>query len=83
MAAKVESDLPDILILLQHNSVITRGHKRNRQHILALPKVRTAEGIQVYHVERGGHVTCRGPGQIVGYPILDLRIWHPDASVDP
>lgn len=80
VAAKVESDLPDILILLEHNPVITLGRRGNRQHILASPKVLTAEGIQVYHVERGGQVTYHGPGQIVGYPILDLRNWHRDVS---
>jgi len=80
VAAKVKSDLPDILILVEHNPVITLGRRGNRQHILASPEVLTAEGIQIYHVERGGEVTYHGPGQIVGYPILNLRNWHRDVS---
>ena len=80
VTAKVKTDLPDILILLEHNPVITLGRRGNRQHILASPEVLTAEGIQVYHVERGGEVTYHGPGQIVGYPILNLRNWHRDIS---
>ncbi len=80
VTAKVKSDLPDILILLEHNPVITLGRRGNRQHILASPEVLTAEGIKVYHVERGGEVTYHGPGQIVGYPILNLRNWRRDVS---
>ena len=80
VTAKVKSDLPDILILLEHNPVITLGRRGNRQHILASPEVLTAEGIQVCHVERGGEVTYHGPGQIVGYPILNLRNWRRDIS---
>jgi lipoate-protein ligase B len=80
VAAKVKSNLPDILILLEHNPVITLGRRGNRQHILASPEVLTAEEIQIYHVERGGEVTYHGPGQIVGYPILSLRNWHRDVS---
>ena len=80
VAAKVKSNLPDILILVEHAPVITLGRRGNRQHILASPEVLTAEGIQIYHVERGGEVTYHGPGQIVGYPILNLRNWRRDIS---
>jgi len=80
VAAKVKSDFPDILILLEHSPVLTLGRRGNRQHILASPEALDAEGIQVYHVERGGEVTYHGPGQIVGYPILNLRNWRRDVS---
>jgi lipoate-protein ligase B len=80
VATKVKSDIPDVLILLEHNPVITLGRRGNRQHILASREVLTAEGIRVYHVERGGEVTYHGPGQIVGYPILNLRNWRRDVS---
>ena len=80
VAAKLKSDLPDILILLEHNPVITLGRRGNRQHIRASPEALTAEGINIYHVERGGEVTYHGPGQIVGYPILNLRNWRRDVS---
>jgi lipoate-protein ligase B len=80
VAAKLESDLPDILILLEHNPVITLGRRGNRRHLRASPEVLATEGIEIYHVERGGEVTYHGPGQIVGYPILNLRNWHRDVS---
>jgi lipoate-protein ligase B len=80
VAAKVKSDFPDILILLEHSPVLTLGRRGNREHISASPEDLAAEGIQVYHVERGGEVTYHGPGQIVGYPILNLKHWRRDVS---
>jgi len=80
VATKVKSDIPDILMLLGHNPVITLGRRGNRDHIVASPEILAAEGIAVYHVERGGEVTYHGPGQIVGYPILNLRNWRRDVS---
>lgn len=80
IAAKIKSDLPDILILLEHNPVITLGRRGNRQHIRASPEALIAEGINIYHVERGGEVTYHGPGQIVGYPIMNLGNWRRDVS---
>ena len=80
VASKLTSDLPDILILLEHNPVITLGRRGNRQYIRASPEALTAEDINIYHVERGGEVTYHGPGQIVGYPILNLRNWRRDIS---
>lgn len=80
VAAKLTSDLPDILMLLEHNPVITLGRRGNRQYIRASPEALKVEGINIYHVERGGEVTYHGPGQIVGYPILNLRNWRRDIS---
>ena len=80
VAAKLTSDLPDTLMILEHNPVITLGRRGNRQYIRASPGALTAAGINIYHVERGGEVTYHGPGQIVGYPILDLRNWRRDVS---
>jgi lipoate-protein ligase B len=80
VAARLTSDLPDILILLEHNPVITLGRRGNRQYIRASPETLTAKGINIHHVERGGEVTYHGPGQIVGYPILNLRNWRRDIS---
>jgi lipoate-protein ligase B len=80
VAAKVKSELPDILMLLEHNPVITLGRRGNRHHIVASSEILAAEGIPIYHVERGGEVTYHGPGQIVGYPILNLRNWRRDVS---
>lgn len=57
----------DILLLLEHPPVITLGRGANQEHLIR------PEGVDVYEVERGGDVTYHGPGQLVGYPIMDLR----------
>ncbi len=63
----------DSLLLLQHLSVITLGRNADPAGVLASPEALAAAGIALHRVERGGQATYHGPGQVVGYPILDLR----------
>ncbi len=70
---RVEDELPDILLLLEHPHVITLGRRGNRSHLIASSDVLEAMKIPIFHVERGGDVTYHGPGQMVVYPILNLR----------
>jgi lipoate-protein ligase B len=70
---RVKEELPDLLLILEHPHVITLGRRGNRSYLIASQEVLDAMAIPIYHVERGGDVTYHGPGQLVVYPILDLR----------
>jgi len=72
----VQSGAPHQIVLLQHPPTFTLGRGGRDEHLLANDAVLTARGARVLRVDRGGDVTFHGPGQIVAYPILDLRrLW--------
>lgn len=75
VTARQTGECPDQLLLLEHPSVITVGvrGRRHRDHVLASKVELRRAGIEVFDVSRGGDVTYHGPGQLVGYPVLDLR----------
>ena len=70
--ARKRDEAPDTLMLLEHLPVITLGRAANRANVLADEAARQRRGVELFETGRGGDVTFHGPGQLVGYPILNL-----------
>jgi lipoyl(octanoyl) transferase len=73
VAARKAQAIGDTLILLEHPPVLTLGRNATRANILATDEELAAKGVAVHEINRGGDVTYHGPGQLVGYPVFDLR----------
>jgi len=72
VAARRRDEIPDQLLLLEHEPVLTLGRTADESHVRATPAQLQERGIELIRVERGGEVTYHGPGQLVGYPIIRL-----------
>lgn len=73
LARRIAEEIPDSLILLEHPPTITTGRKGNTGNLLVRKEYLEKHGISFTHTSRGGDITFHGPGQIVGYPILNLK----------
>ena len=71
-------EIADQLLFVEHPHVVTMGRNARESNVLASPEMLERAGIALHETDRGGDVTYHGPGQIVGYPIFDLREWKRD-----
>ena len=80
IAARKAGTAPDHLLLLEHPHVITLGRNGRQENLLASEEIMERAGISFFPTDRGGDVTYHGPGQLVAYPIMDLREWKRDVG---
>ncbi len=76
--ARKQGSVPDQLLIVEHPPVLTLGRNAHLENLLAGPELLRRRGVEVHETNRGGDITYHGPGQVVGYPILDLREWKRD-----
>ncbi len=70
---EVKAGGADRLILVEHPPVVTLGRRAREEHVLVSREALAARGVEAFEIERGGDVTYHGPGQLVGYPVIDIR----------
>src|SRR5437899_4413371 len=80
VAARKAGAIEDVLLVCEHPHVITHGRNGKREHLLASEHVLRQKGVELRHSSRGGDITYHGPGQIVGYPILNLAAIRRDVG---
>ncbi len=78
VAKRKAGEIPDQFLIVEHPHVVTMGRSGHDENVLASPEILERTGIDFHKTDRGGDVTYHGPGQIVGYPIIDLREWKRD-----